>query len=73
MIRAFKQAGRQPQDVDYVELHATGRVSIETSTQVLFILYIGTAKGDHTETNWVGAHFRRDDELLIGSTKANIG
>jgi acyl transferase domain-containing protein len=25
MLRAFKQAGRQPQEVDFVELHATGQ------------------------------------------------
>lgn len=25
MLRAFKQAGRQPHEVDFVELHATGK------------------------------------------------
>ncbi|KAF8205834.1 thiolase-like protein, partial [Mycena galopus ATCC 62051] len=33
----------------------------------------GTAKGDPTEANWVGQHFRRADEVLIGSVKGNIG
>ncbi|KAK7042171.1 hypothetical protein R3P38DRAFT_307459 [Favolaschia claudopus] len=33
----------------------------------------GTAKGDPTEVNWVGKHFRRSDELLVGSVKGNIG
>ncbi|CAA7270507.1 unnamed protein product [Cyclocybe aegerita] len=33
----------------------------------------GTAKGDPTEANWVGEHFHRDDELVVGSVKGNIG
>ncbi|KAH9914224.1 thiolase-like protein [Fomitopsis serialis] len=33
----------------------------------------GTAKGDPTEANWVGAECSREDELLIGSVKSNIG
>ncbi|KAH9933653.1 ketoacyl-synt-domain-containing protein [Epithele typhae] len=33
----------------------------------------GTAQGDPTEANWVGAEFKRDDELVIGSVKGNIG
>ncbi|KAH9934295.1 ketoacyl-synt-domain-containing protein [Fomitopsis serialis] len=33
----------------------------------------GTASGDPTEANWVGAQFRRDAELLVGSVKGNIG
>ncbi|PCH38980.1 thiolase-like protein [Wolfiporia cocos MD-104 SS10] len=33
----------------------------------------GTAAGDPTEANWVGEHFARDSELLIGSVKGNIG
>ncbi|KAJ7572119.1 hypothetical protein C8J56DRAFT_993487 [Mycena floridula] len=56
MLDAFKRASRIPQDVDYIELHATG-----------------TAKGDPTEANWVGQHFSRDRELIIGSVKGNIG
>ncbi|KDR73164.1 hypothetical protein GALMADRAFT_158296 [Galerina marginata CBS 339.88] len=56
MIQAFERAGKNPREVDYVELHATG-----------------TAKGDPTEANWVGEHFHREDELLVGSVKANIG
>ncbi|KAJ7656557.1 hypothetical protein B0H17DRAFT_1265163 [Mycena rosella] len=56
MVDAFQRACRLPQDVAYVELHATG-----------------TAKGDPTEANWVGEHFRRSSELLIGSVKGNIG
>ncbi|KAF7348024.1 putative polyketide synthase [Mycena sanguinolenta] len=53
---AFERAGRNPSDVAYVEVHATG-----------------TAKGDPTEANWVGQHFQRPKELLIGSVKGNIG
>ncbi|PCH33723.1 hypothetical protein WOLCODRAFT_94052 [Wolfiporia cocos MD-104 SS10] len=56
MIDAFRRAGRNPQEVDYVELHATG-----------------TAKGDPVEANWVGEQFKRDDDLLVGSVKGNIG
>ncbi|KAH9918099.1 ketoacyl-synt-domain-containing protein [Fomitopsis serialis] len=33
----------------------------------------GTASGDPTEANWVGVQFGRDDELLVGSVKGNIG
>ncbi|KAJ7622843.1 polyketide synthase [Mycena polygramma] len=33
----------------------------------------GTAVGDPVEANWVGNHFKRDSELLIGSVKGNIG
>ena len=29
--------------------------------------------GDPTEANWVGAHFARPDELLLGSVKGNVG
>jgi acyl transferase domain-containing protein len=56
MEAALRQAGRSPQDVDFLELHATG-----------------TAKGDPTEANWVGPMFKRDNEILIGSVKGNIG
>ena len=56
MVRAFRQAGRSPKEVDFIELHATG-----------------TAMGDPTEANWVGAEFKRDDELVIGSVKGNVG
>ncbi|KAJ7629670.1 thiolase-like protein [Mycena polygramma] len=33
----------------------------------------GTSRGDPTEANWVGGAFSRDDELLVGSVKGNIG
>ncbi|EEB92687.1 hypothetical protein MPER_08768, partial [Moniliophthora perniciosa FA553] len=33
----------------------------------------GTAKGDPTEANWVGEHFKRDRDILVGSVKGNIG
>ncbi|KAI0068636.1 hypothetical protein BV25DRAFT_1910396 [Artomyces pyxidatus] len=56
MQRAFKSAGRDPKEVDFIELHATG-----------------TAQGDPTEANWVGEQFKRDDELIIGSVKGNLG
>ncbi|KAI0944350.1 Type I Iterative Polyketide synthase (PKS) [Taiwanofungus camphoratus] len=56
MLRAFAQTQRRPQEVDFLELHATG-----------------TAQGDPTEANWVGAQFHRDRELIIGSVKGNTG
>ncbi|KAI1798467.1 polyketide synthase [Ganoderma leucocontextum] len=56
MRRAFAQTDRKPQDVDFLELHATG-----------------TASGDPTEANWVGAEFKRDGELALGSVKGNVG
>ncbi|KAK6974313.1 polyketide synthase [Favolaschia claudopus] len=33
----------------------------------------GTTIGDPIEANWVGAHFKKDGELLVGSVKGNIG
>ncbi|KAK7039778.1 polyketide synthase [Favolaschia claudopus] len=33
----------------------------------------GTTIGDPLEANWVGAHFKKDTELLVGSVKGNIG
>lgn len=33
----------------------------------------GTAMGDPTEANWVAKEFSRDDELVIGSLKGNVG
>ncbi|KAG2139356.1 hypothetical protein DEU56DRAFT_980346 [Suillus clintonianus] len=65
MLRAFKQAGRQPHEVDFVELHATGK----------FLNLGRTASGDPTEANWVGESFLKNDnkELLIGSVKGNLG
>ncbi|KAG1766333.1 hypothetical protein EV702DRAFT_1150480 [Suillus placidus] len=58
MLRAFKQAGRQPHEVDFVELHATG-TAIGDPTEAN---WVGESflKNDNTE-------------LLIGSVKGNIG
>ena len=74
MRRAFSQTDRKPQDVDFLELHATGRIALK-SIQRSSSPYIfpGTASGDPTEANWVGAEFKRDDELLMGSVKGNVG
>jgi hypothetical protein len=33
----------------------------------------GTSRGDPTEANWIGALFQRDSEILVGSTKGNVG
>jgi len=76
MLRAFKQAGRQPQEVDFVELHATGKSLNGAAPPPLFIFATpGTASGDPTEANWVGESFLKSDnrELLIGSLKGNLG
>lgn len=74
MCRAYIGTGRSPTEVDYVELHATG------NTLIVFICFLnihpigtGTAAGDPVEANWVGEKFKRDDEILIGSVKGNIG
>ncbi|KAJ4493057.1 hypothetical protein C8J55DRAFT_556028 [Lentinula edodes] len=56
MRKAYVATGRSPQEVDFIELHATG-----------------TSVGDPIEANWVGKAFARNDELLIGSVKGNIG
>ena len=40
---------------------------------MLTLEFIGTAQGDPTEANWVGAEFQRDGELVVGSVKGNIG
>ncbi|KAJ3744032.1 hypothetical protein DFH05DRAFT_1550591 [Lentinula detonsa] len=56
MRKAYVGTGKSPQEVDFIELHATG-----------------TSVGDPIEANWVGKAFARDDELLIGSVKGNIG
>jgi acyl transferase domain-containing protein len=53
---AYAQAGRDPKEVDFVELHATG-----------------TAVGDPIEANAAGELFVRDDEVIIGSVKGNLG
>ncbi|KAF9047970.1 hypothetical protein BDP27DRAFT_1434385 [Rhodocollybia butyracea] len=59
MERAYVGIGRNPAEVDYVEVHGTG-----------------TAAGDPAEANWVGEKFARankDEDLLIGSVKGNVG
>ncbi|KAJ7583475.1 hypothetical protein C8J56DRAFT_1055239 [Mycena floridula] len=33
----------------------------------------GTAAGDPVEANWTGREFQREDEVIIGSVKGNIG
>ncbi|KZT66074.1 hypothetical protein DAEQUDRAFT_752280 [Daedalea quercina L-15889] len=51
------------------------RMAGRSPTEVDFIELhaTGTAMGDPTEANWVGAQFKRDDELVIGSVKGNVG
>ncbi|KAG2097390.1 hypothetical protein BD769DRAFT_246669 [Suillus cothurnatus] len=58
MLRAFKQAGRQPHEVDFVELHATG-TAIGDPTEANWV-------GE--------SFLKNDNrELYIGSVKGNIG
>ncbi|KAG1902324.1 uncharacterized protein F5891DRAFT_1127654 [Suillus fuscotomentosus] len=58
MLRAFKQAGRQPHEVDFVELHATG-TAIGDPTEANWV-------GE--------SFLKNDNlELLVGSVKGNIG
>ena len=74
MRRAFSQTDRKPQDVDFLELHATGTSCVcHLYAAVLTACVSGTASGDPTEANWVGAEFKRDDELVLGSVKGNVG
>ena len=73
MVRAFNQAGRVPQEVDFLELHATGGVHILILYDICIENRLGTAQGDPTEANWIGAQFSREDELVVGSVKGNIG
>ena len=74
MRRAFAQTDRKPQDVDFLELHATGTSCLgHLHAAVLTSCGPGTASGDPTEANWVGAEFKRDDELVLGSVKGNVG
>jgi len=58
--QAYKQAGIRPEQIDYLEAHGTG-----------------TAVGDPIETNAIGnalgKHRSKDNPLLIGSVKSNMG
>ena len=73
MHRAFAQTDRKPQDVDFLELHATGKSHFLVIRTQRLMIFSGTASGDPTEANWVGAEFKRDDELALGSVKGNVG
>ena len=67
MERAYVGTGKHPHDVDYVECHATGEFALEDDG-VQADFGVGTAAGDPTESNWVGARFGgRGEELIIGS------
>lgn len=68
------QAHRSPEEVDYVELHANGYISTRLySLNIQTLHFAGTAQGDPTEANWVGAAFQREGDLTVGSVKGNIG
>ena len=40
MRRAFSQTDRKPQDVDFLELHATGRIGLQVNSAQQFTLHI---------------------------------
>ncbi|KAF8508000.1 hypothetical protein JB92DRAFT_3121331 [Gautieria morchelliformis] len=65
MTCAYKRAGREPIEADFVEMHATGALCPMFST----------AAGDPTEANWVGEQFKKPDDapVLAGSVKGNLG
>ena len=73
MLKAFQRANRSPREVDYVECHATGKIIEHLSKAYQTMFFLGTAKGDPTETNWVGKEYGRSDQLMIGSVKGNVG
>ena len=73
---AFLNAGREPREVDYVELHATGE-SLSTGLACCFLTSVpatlGTTVGDPIEANAAGEIFYRDEDLIVGSVKGNLG
>lgn len=73
MRRAWSQTSRLPAEVDFVELHATGDPHLALMPLSGLNPIAGTAAGDPAEANWVGEAFHREDELIIGSVKGNIG
>lgn len=58
MKQVYEECGIRPRDISYIEAHGTG-----------------TKAGDPEEVNAIAELFckGRDDPLLIGSTKSNIG
>lgn len=60
LTRAYAQAGLDPQDVDYVEAHATG-----TS--------VGDAAESRALGKVLGRVRAEDDPLLVGAVKPNVG
>jgi phthiocerol/phenolphthiocerol synthesis type-I polyketide synthase C len=60
LVNAYKEAGIEPSEIDYLEAHGTG-----------------TAVGDPIETRALGEalgqHRPRNQPLLIGSVKGNVG
>ena len=73
---AFANAGRDPCEVDYVELHATG-VIFDVSRCIAISNpgcgTLGTTVGDPIEANAAGEVFNRSDDLIVGSVKGNLG
>ena len=69
-------ADRDPREVDYVELHATGatpdlsrRIALPNPRSGT----LGTTVGDPIEANAAGEVFHRSDDLIVGSVKGNLG
>ena len=55
-----------------LQVRLVSSLALEHDYNSLFTLP-GTAQGDPTEANWVGAEFKRDEDLILGSVKGNIG
>jgi acyl transferase domain-containing protein len=76
MERAFSQTSYSPTQVDFLELHATGTAGESASGELINFACLKSSfqAGDPTEANWVGSTFGgREQELLLGSVKGNIG
>ncbi|TFK38854.1 polyketide synthase [Crucibulum laeve] len=59
--------------VDAMERAYSGTGRLPSEVDFIELHATGTAAGDPTEANWVGRKFQREDDLLIGSVKGNIG
>lgn len=71
-MESFKRAGRDPTEVDMVELHCTGELDGHKCACFLWSL-AGTSVGDPIECNSAGELFKRDGEVIVTSLKGTFG